>query len=44
MDETIRSFIRQYKVARVRDIKSELTEDIRAKLTEKFAGYGVYIE
>jgi hypothetical protein len=44
MDEAIRDFIRQYKVARVRDIKTELTLEILTKISKKFEPYGVVID
>ena len=44
MDESIRGFIRNYKVARVRDIKTELTSFINESMSQKFRIYGVVIE
>lgn len=44
IDEGIRTFTKQIKVARVRDIKTELTTNLRDELIQKFAPYGVVIE
>jgi hypothetical protein len=43
-DEGIRDFVRKIKVARIRDVKSELTVELLESLKEKFAIYGVFIE
>lgn len=43
-DEAIRDFVRNYKVNRIRDIKSEMTTQIKQDLEQKFAPYGVVIE
>lgn len=43
-DEEIRDFLKKIKVARVRDIKTELTTQMMEQLNEKFNPYGVYIE
>ena len=43
-EEEIRSFLGKIKVARVRDIKTELTTQMQADLQAKFAPYGVVIE
>jgi membrane protease subunit (stomatin/prohibitin family) len=44
VDEGIRSFTKEIKVSRVRDIKTELTSSLRDQLGEKFAPYGIVIE
>lgn len=44
VDEEIRSFVKNIKVARVRDIKTELTTSMCEDLQRKFAPYGVIIE
>ena len=43
-DEIIRGFIKSVRINRVRDIRTELTETIRAELVTKFRPYGVVIE
>jgi regulator of protease activity HflC (stomatin/prohibitin superfamily) len=43
-DEEIRDFLKKIKVARVRDIKTELTTAMTVQLQEKFKIYGVVIE
>mmetsp|Transcript_28774 Transcript_28774/g.43451 ORF Transcript_28774/g.43451 Transcript_28774/m.43451 type:complete len:217 (+) Transcript_28774:170-820(+) len=43
-DEGIRDFLKQIKVNRVRDIKTELTSALMNELKLKFAPYGVVIE
>ena len=44
MDEEIRGFIRQYKVNKVRDIKTELTHEMMSILKDKLSPYGVVID
>lgn len=44
VDEGIRTFTKEIKVSRVRDIKTELTSNLRDQLIAKFAPYGVVIE
>ena len=44
VDEEIRTFCKHIKVAKIRDIKTELTASMKQQLTERFAPYGVYIE
>ena len=43
-DEGIRDFLKQRKVAEVRDIKTELTSFLKYNLALKFSKYGVVIE
>lgn len=43
-EEAIRAFIRQQRVTKVRDVKSELTTNMIADLNAKFNEFGVYIE
>ena len=43
-EEYIRDFIRQHRVHRVRDTKSEMTQAICQEMAEKFLPYGVVIE
>lgn len=43
-DEGIRNFVKQIKVQRVRDIKTELTSELLNELAKKFSDYGVVIE
>ena len=43
-DEGIRDFVKKIKVARIRDIKTELTTELVAVLVERFKEYGVIIE
>lgn len=43
-DEGIRDFLKQIKVSRVRDIKTELTSQLKEDLQRKFNPYGVVIE
>lgn len=44
VDEGIRSFIKKIKVYRVRDVKTEMTTQLKHELEEKFRPYGVIIE
>lgn len=44
VDEEIRSFVKGIKVAKVRDVKTELTTAIRESLQTKFEPYGIIIE
>jgi regulator of protease activity HflC (stomatin/prohibitin superfamily) len=44
MDEAIRDFIRKCKVKDVRNIKTELTQEILENLYAKFLSYGVVID
>jgi regulator of protease activity HflC (stomatin/prohibitin superfamily) len=43
-DEGIRDFVKKIKVARIRDIKTELTTDLLTILKDRFKEYGVVIE
>jgi len=43
-DEGIRDFLKGIKVQRVRDIKTELTSQLKDALQKKFNPYGVVIE
>lgn len=43
-EEHIRDFVKKIKVYRIRDIKTELTSQIRMEMAEKFKPYGVVIE
>ena len=43
-DEGIRDFVKRIKVARIRDVKTELTSELNATLVDKFKPYGVIIE
>jgi hypothetical protein len=43
-EEGIRDFIKKIKVARVRDVKTELTSALMHELNEKFSPYGIVIE
>lgn len=43
-EEGIRNFVKRQKAINVRDIKTELTENLLEDLKEKFAVYGVIIE
>ena len=43
-DEGIRDFVKNVRVNRIRDARTELTDNLRANLYEKFKIYGVYIE
>jgi len=44
VDEEIRTFTKEIKVSRVRDIKTELTTHMRDQLQQKFEPYGITIE
>lgn len=44
VEEEIRSFVKEVKVQKVRDIKTEVTMNIRNSLAAKFYPYGVFIE
>jgi hypothetical protein len=44
MDEEIRGFVRKFKVRNVRDIKTELTTEMKLLLHAKFLAYGVVID
>tara|TARA_B110000285_G_C15059902_1_gene581756 strand:- start:633 stop:965 length:333 start_codon:yes stop_codon:yes gene_type:complete len=44
VDEEIRTFTKEIKVSRVRDIKTELTTSMRDQLQKKFEPYGITIE
>lgn len=43
-EETIRNYIRLIKVSKIRDIKSELTQNLMEDLNKRFNYYGIYIE
>lgn len=43
-DEGIRDFIKKQRLAKVRDVKTELTHNLKEDLVEKFKIYGVVIE
>jgi regulator of protease activity HflC (stomatin/prohibitin superfamily) len=43
-DEGIRDFVKKIKVARIRDIKTELTSELLGVLIDRFKEYGVVIE
>jgi membrane protease subunit (stomatin/prohibitin family) len=43
-EESSRTFIRNVKVERIRDIRSELCETMKEELNQRFNKYGVYIE
>ena len=43
-DEGIRDFLKKIKVQKVRDIKTELTTQLKNDLQKKFNPYGVVIE
>ena len=43
-DEGVRSFVKQTKVSKIRDVKTELTIGLQSALNEKFNIYGVVIE
>jgi regulator of protease activity HflC (stomatin/prohibitin superfamily) len=43
-EEEIRDFVKQIKVSRVRDIKTELTSSMLKELQDKFNPYGIVIE
>lgn len=43
-EEHIRDFVKKIKVYRIRDIKTELTAQIKHEMQEKFHPYGVVIE
>lgn len=44
VDEGIRAFIKNIKVNKVRDVKTELTTTLKQDLIQKFRPYGVIIE
>lgn len=43
-DESTRNFIRKIKASRIRDVKSELTTQMKGELNNRFNKLGVYIE
>ena len=43
-DEGIRDFVKKIKVMRIRDVKTELTTELKETLFERFIDYGVVIE
>ena len=43
-DESIRAFVGQVRVSKIRDVKTELTSTVKKTLYDKFMIYGVYIE
>lgn len=43
-EETMRTFVRRVKVAKIRDVKSEMTHEIVSELNRRFQHFGVYFE
>ena len=44
LEESFRNFVKNIKVYRMRDSKTEMTYQIREDLAAKFKNYGVFIE
>lgn len=44
IDEGIRDFVKKIKVIRIRDVKTELTQNLLTDLNVKFRPYGVVVE
>ena len=44
VDEGIRGFVKDIRVQKIRDVKTEMTQTILHQLIEKFKIYGVVIE
>jgi len=43
-EESIRNFVREIRVGKIRDIKSELTSKMQEELNHKLNDFGVYVE
>jgi regulator of protease activity HflC (stomatin/prohibitin superfamily) len=43
-EESIRNFIRSYRVNQIRDLKSEIAHEMINELNRRFNSFGVYVE
>lgn len=43
-EESIRNFIRSYRVHQIRDLKSEIAHEMINELNRRFNSFGVYVE